>query len=161
MKTFFFYRLSWQEWLTLLTSFPCYTKSPFCYSLSFFLVMNFMHTTCSQLFCWIPGFCGESVERLFVCLSCFQLAPKTNLWHEFLISCWLSSFRESDGLSSVDVTKDLSEMSLATPPLPFTYETATATRGELVAKAHKNLPSISSMFVGSFNGTRRALVISR
>lgn len=52
-------------------------------------------------------------------------------------------------------------MSLATPSMSFTYDTATATRGELVAKAHKNLPSISSMFVGSFNGTRRALVTSR
>ncbi|XP_015763602.1 PREDICTED: RNA polymerase II-associated protein 1-like [Acropora digitifera] len=83
--------------------------------------------------------------------------------HDLLSTVLLNSkfLRESDGLSPVGVTKDLSEMSLATPSMPFTYDTATATRGELVAKAHKNLPSISSMFVGSFNGTRRALATSR
>ena len=68
---------------------------------------------------------------------------------------------EGHGPSSVDVTKDLSEMSLATPPLPSTFDTATASRGELIAQAHKNLPSISSMFVGSFQGMRRALDVSR
>ncbi|XP_029211731.2 RNA polymerase II-associated protein 1-like isoform X2 [Acropora millepora] len=83
--------------------------------------------------------------------------------HDLLSTVLLNSrfLRESDGLSPLGVTKDLSEMSLATPSMPFTYDTATATRGELVAKAHKNLPSISSMFVGSFNGTRRALATSR
>ena len=71
------------------------------------------------------------------------------------------SFSEKKGPSSVGVTKHLSEMSLATPPMPSTFDTATATRGELIAEAHKNLPSISSMFVGSFQGMERALKVSR
>ncbi|XP_068681600.1 RNA polymerase II-associated protein 1-like isoform X1 [Montipora foliosa] len=67
----------------------------------------------------------------------------------------------NEGLSTVDVTEDLSEMSLVTPPMLSTYDTATVTRGELIAEAHKNLPSIRSMFVSSLQGTGRALDISR
>ena len=80
------------------------------------------------------------------------------------ISCYFLfffSFSGNEGLSTFDVTEDLSEMSLATPPMPSTYDTATVTRGELIAEAHKNLPSIRSMFVSSLQGTGRALDISR
>ena len=61
----------------------------------------------------------------------------------------------------MDVTKDLSEMSLATPPQPSTYVTETTSRGELIAEAHKNLPYIRTMFMSSFQGMKRALDISR
>lgn len=70
-------------------------------------------------------------------------------------------FSENKSPSSVEVTKDLSEMSLITPPIPSTYDTATASRGDLIAEAHKNLPSLRSMFATFFQGRKRALDVSK
>ena len=63
--------------------------------------------------------------------------------------------------SSLHVIKDLSEMSLASPPQSTTYDASTASRGELVAEAYNNLPYIRSVFVDSFQGKKRALDFSR
>ena len=63
--------------------------------------------------------------------------------------------------SSLHVIKDLSEMSLASPPQSTTYDASTASRGELVAEAYNNLPYIRSVFVDSCQGKKRALDFSR
>ena len=63
--------------------------------------------------------------------------------------------------SSLHVIRDLSEMSLASPPESTTYDASTASRGELVAEAHNNLPYIRSVFVDSCQGKKRALDFSR
>jgi len=68
---------------------------------------------------------------------------------------------KGDGPPSLGVTKELSEMSLVTPPLPSTCDTAAASRGELIAQAHQNLPYIRSTFMGSFQGLKYPLDTSR
>ena len=63
--------------------------------------------------------------------------------------------------SSLHVIRELSEMSLVSPPQSTTYDASTASRGELVAEAHNNLPYIRSVFVDSCQGKKRALDFSR
>ena len=74
---------------------------------------------------------------------------------------WYFDFSKGNGPPSLGVAKELSEMSLATPPLPSTCDTTVASRGALIAQAHKNLPYIRSTFMGSFQGLKRPLDTSR
>ena len=66
-----------------------------------------------------------------------------------------------NGPLSMGVTRDLSEMTLATPPVPSTYDTTATSRGDLITEAHKNLPGIRSTFKCAFEGMNYPLRTSR
>jgi len=111
-----------------------------------------------------------------------EFSSHVSVWHETALSLFskifpgdefyafdlLSSillnakyFCKGNGPPSLGLTKELSEMSLATPPLPSTCDIAAASRGELIAQAHKNLSYIRSTFMGSFQGLKYPLDTSR
>ncbi|KAJ7323457.1 RNA polymerase II associated protein 1 [Desmophyllum pertusum] len=116
------------------------------------------------------------------CQNQHEYSSYVSLWHEAALSLFSKIFPGDEfyafdllstillnakffcgrnGPSSVGVTKDLSEMSLATPPLPSTCDTTAASRGELIAQAHKNLPCIRSTFMCAFQGMKHPLDTSR
>lgn len=111
-----------------------------------------------------------------------ERSSNDSLWHEAALSLFSKifpgdEFYALDLLSTIlfnskffgkvkrppfmGVAKDLSEMTLATPPVPSTCDTSATSRGELIAEAHKNLPGIRSTFVSAFDGMNYPLNTSR